>query len=428
MTGADSRAPVDAESYFAAITALTNFERRPAASYRRFHLRNMRALLDALGAPGARIPLVHIAGSKGKGSTAAFLGSLLAADATVGLYTSPHVRDCRERFQIVPTGAATGAPLPEGYEALLLEQLRRVWTVARAGDFTTFEVFTALAFCLFAAAGCGWIVLETGLGGRLDATNVCAPRLVLLTRIEREHTEYLGDTIAAIAGEKAGIIKAGVPVISAPQTVAAAAVFERVAAERGARLQLMQPDHVDAVVAPGAELGLAGPAQRVNAAQAVLAQRELAARGLAPRLAPEAVRTALATTRLAGRGEVRGRVLFDGAHTPRSVANAVTALRQRFPTVDRCNVVFAAVNGKDWDGMLRALAPFTRCMVVTTPGTFRPSDPATVTRLAIERDIRAQTVQNPKRALATALAMPGPVLVTGSFYLLGELDARQEDT
>lgn len=413
--------PNDVASYFAAIEALTNFERRPAASYREFHLRNMRTLLESLGAPGADIPVVHIAGSKGKGSTAAFLSSLLATEATVGLYTSPHVLDYRERFQIVPAGQVAGAAPPPQYEQILLEQLRRLWAAGGEGDFTTFELLTALAFCVFAAAGCDWIVLETGLGGRLDATNVCSPALVLLTRIELEHTEYLGDTIAAIAGEKAGIIKPGVPAISAPQAPDAAAVFRRSADERQATLHLMQHSQVDTIVPPDLELGLAGPVQRVNAAQAILAQRNLAQRGLAPQLTAPVVRAAVAGTRLPGRGELRGRVLLDGAHTPQSVANAVAALQQRFPDVDRFTVVFAAVAGKDWDGMLRVLAPLTRTMVVTTPGTFRASDPQALSNLAIAHGIRVQTVRDPARALATALADPGPVLVTGSFYLLGEL-------
>ena len=416
-----NRQPNDVASYFAAIEALTNFERRPAASYREFHLRNMRALLDSLGAPAADIPVVHIAGSKGKGSTAAFLSSLLATEATVGLYTSPHVLDYRERFQIVPAGQVAGAAPPPQYEQILLEQLRRVWDAAGSGDFTTFELLTALAFCLFDAAGCNWIVLETGLGGRLDATNVCSPVLVLLTRIELEHTEYLGDTIAAIAGEKAGIIKSSVPAISAPQAPDAAAVFDRTADQRSVQLHLMQHSEVDTIVPPEIELGLAGPVQRVNAAQAVLAQRALAASGLSPQLTATVVREALVGTRLPGRGELRGRVLLDGAHTPQSVANAVAALQQRFPNVDRFTVVFAAVNGKDWDGMLRVLAPLTRTMVVTTPGTFRASDPQAIAELAIAHNIPVQTVPDPTAALATALAAPGPVLVTGSFYLLGEL-------
>ncbi len=235
----------------------TNLERLQP-QLRLYRLERMEALLKKLGSPERTLPVVHIAGSKGKGSTAAYTTSLLAASGyTVGLYMSPHVTGYRERFSVIPPRRATGevveptdpaaALLPGGdtYESALAETTYRIWSaveeISRAGTEdddlpTTFELLTALAFLFFPAVGCDWIVLETGLGGRLDATNVCRPEVAVITRIELEHTDYLGDTIEKIATEKAGIIKKGVPVVCAAQRHEAADVFRRIAAEREAPL------------------------------------------------------------------------------------------------------------------------------------------------------------------------------------------------
>ncbi|MFP4211821.1 MAG: bifunctional folylpolyglutamate synthase/dihydrofolate synthase, partial [Alkalispirochaeta sp.] len=254
---ASSRSPSEpppgwnADEVFRRFESRTNLE-RTQPQLRLYRLERMEQLLRRLGSPERRLPVVHVAGSKGKGSTSSYIASLLAASGyTVGLYTSPHVRGYRERFAVIPPGRAVGelsAPsaITEGgdrYEHALAEAGYELWRVvesmlAEGTDEdelpTTFELLTALAFLFFPRIPCDRVVLETGLGGRLDATNVCRPEVSVITRIELEHTDYLGDTIARIATEKAGIIKEGIPVITAAQRPEAAEVFERIARERSA--------------------------------------------------------------------------------------------------------------------------------------------------------------------------------------------------
>jgi dihydrofolate synthase/folylpolyglutamate synthase len=201
-----------------------------------FTLDGMRCLLDLLDHPERAMPSIVVAGSKGKGSTSAMLASVLnAAGYRTGLYTQPHLHGWRERVRV------DGLPLPpdalvaavERLHGILPELPRRCPAIARP---TAYELGTAVALLHFAAVPVQVAVLEIGLGGRLDAVNTVTPRVSVITPISLEHTDVLGTTIAAIAGEKAGIIKPGVPVVVSPQLPAAAAVFERVAAERGAPL------------------------------------------------------------------------------------------------------------------------------------------------------------------------------------------------
>lgn len=271
-----------ADEAFRRFEERTNLERGGTPHLRQYRLARMGEILHQLGDPHRKLPTVHIAGSKGKGSTAAYTAALLgAAGYRTGLYTSPHVNSYRERFTIYP---APGEPAAqklgleqEKIESALTAESRAVWGVveamAAAGVTdeelpTTFELLTALAFRFFLRCQCDWIVLETGLGGRLDATNLCTPTVTAITRIELEHQEYLGDTLSAIAGEKGGIIKEGIPVVIAPQHQEARDVLYRIAKERTAPVRdVTPPEEVPEL--KNLPLAMAGAVYRTNAAQAL---------------------------------------------------------------------------------------------------------------------------------------------------------------
>lgn len=453
------------DEIFARFESRTNLE-RTTPQLRLYRLERMVALLERLEQPQNLLPVVHLAGSKGKGSTAAFVTSLLAATgATVGLYTSPHVTDYRERFTVIGPGQAVGSPDERAVrdprrEHILAEQGRRVWSVVE--DYlregvpedelpTTFELLTALAFCYFSAVGCTWIVLETGLGGRLDATNVCRPAITLITRIELEHTEYLGTTIPAIAGEKAGIIKRGVPLCLAPQVPEADAVFRRVAREREAPIIDVLPlvaaeaarptggsvRHDGPVVtlpdwAGGgtAEIPMLGDVHRVNAAMALAAFRRLQQEDRLPATDPAAIRTAVASTRLPGRGEVHGSVILDGAHTAESAAALADTLRRRLPAGDQLVVILGIVAGKNVEAIADAFAPLTPLFIVSRPGRFKPGDPVDVAARIAARGFPVERIEDPADAFARAQSLLDPdgprprvrgILVSGSFYMVSEI-------
>lgn len=445
---------------FALFESRTNLERGGTPHLRQYRLERMDQILRRLDSPHETLPAIHLAGSKGKGSTAAFTAHILAATGLrVGLYTSPHVTGYRERFQVLRGAAAAahappaGDPAPgadrpglreeeeEEEEMLLARESRLVWSVVEAMSRegtpeeelpTTFELLTALAFRFFAATRCDVVVLETGLGGRLDATNLCRPLITMITRIELEHQEYLGETLQEIAREKGGIIKPGVPVVIAPQRREVRQVLQRIARDRQAPLVTMRPLSRSAGLTPG----MAGAVQLVNAGQALAAVRELFRRGLIPGarlegapsrqvLSPELLSRALAGARLPGRGERVQDVLLDGAHTPESVAQAVRMLRGR-----KCITILGVVGGKDLPGIAAALRGRVERVIVSRPGTFKPGDPRAVYEAVLAAGIPAELHLEPVDALARARELnsphgaprrAGPILVTGSFYMVGEI-------
>src|SRR6266545_1830102 len=200
-----------------------------------FNLDRMFALMEELGNPQAKYPIIHVAGTKGKGSVSALCASALqAAGYQTGLYTSPHLLDYVERIQI------NGEPISHEQMIELVEEIKPA--VARIPKLTTFEITTALGFLAFATQGVNAAVIEVGLGGRLDATNIVLPKVSVITSLSYDHMAVLGNTLAKIAGEKAGIIKPGIPVVSAPQTEEALEVLERVASEKNCPFVLVGRD------------------------------------------------------------------------------------------------------------------------------------------------------------------------------------------
>ena len=397
----------------------------------RWGLARTERLLASVGDPQRSFRALHVGGTNGKGSVCASLEAALRADGRrVGLYTSPHLCSFRERIRL------GGVPLGE---ATLLDAARRLWPAVEAERPSFFEATTALAFLALAEAGAEVVVAEVGLGGRLDSTNVLVPEVVALTNVALDHRQYLGDTLEAIAGEKAGIIKAGVPVVTAERSESIRAIFGRRAAELRAPFHALAADE-PATVQPTpagtrfelttATWGplrlatpLAGAHQAVNAALAVRALELLPAPLRPSRVA---VVAGLAGVSWAGRLQhevIDGRDwLFDVAHNPAGVEALVSAL----PTLALPRPLVAVVGilgDKDWSRMLPPLGAAADTLVLTEPPSAPPErrwDAATV--LARLPAVPGEVQPDFARALerARALAGRGTVLVTGSFHTVGD--------
>lgn len=405
----------------------------------------MQALLAELGQPDRDWPSLHVAGTNGKGSVSAMAAAALTrAGHKVGRYTSPHLARVEERIAL--GGEAVS-------DAVLTDALGRVFLavdalVARgilAAVPTFFEVSTAAAFLIFADAEVEVAVVEVGLGGRFDATNVITPVAAAITTIDFDHERHLGSTIAAIAREKAGIAKPGVPLVVGDVPDEALHVIEGVARHAGAPVTRARHDTVvDAVLdegharltvrTPTAEygpvrLGLAGGHQVGNALVAIRLLEALGAvTGM--RVPPEAVTVALADVRWPARLEwlrhpgTGARVLVDAAHNPAGAR----ALGDYLQQTGACGLtlVTSVMADKNVTGVLGPLLPYVQRVVVTAANLPRATPPET---LAAEvaalgpAHLVVEVVEEPARAVAHALALPAPVLLTGSIYLVGPLRA-----
>jgi dihydrofolate synthase/folylpolyglutamate synthase len=376
--------------------------------------------------------VLHVGGTNGKGSTATMAYEILrSAGWRVGLYTSPHLVSFRERMVV------DGAAIPEDAVAVWTDRLAPV-ADARGASF--FEITTAIALADFAARGAEVAVVEVGLGGRLDATNVLRPLACGVTRIALEHTEYLGPDPGAIAAEKAGIAKPGVPFVTTEPDDAVAAVLERVAVARGAAFERLVVAQAVSDVRAGREgvaFDLATPTRRYGGLRTRLGGAHQASNAaLAVRLVERlparygvdeaAVRTGLLAARLPGRLERRGRWIFDVAHNPDGARALVTALAALGPPRPLAAVV-AVLGDKAWREFLGALAPAVDRLVLTRA----PSAPAErawaldeATAWCEREGIAAQAEPSFDTALGAAPALGATVLVTGSFHTVGDAMAR----
>lgn len=368
-------------------------------------LERVRARLDRLGAPDRALGrVIHVGGTNGKGSTVAMIAALVrATGARVATYTSPHLSCLRERITIDPaTPAFAGALHRRGAmvgEAELVAAAARVAAVGGDED-TFFEQITAMALVAIAAARVDVTVLEVGLGGRLDATNAVAADVSVVTGVAIDHAAILGATLAAIAGEKAGIFKGGQSaVIGASGEAAAVPVLIAAARAAGVR-ELVVID--DAAIAGVPTIGLVGAHQRRNAAAAIAAVRAL---GLPIH------GDALAHVVHPGRFERIGAVILDGAHNPHGAAALATTLGALGL---RPTLVIAASADKDVAGIAAALAPAVGAVIATRYQQDRALAPA-----ALAAYFAGATTAPDLRA-ALAAAPPGPVLVAGSLFLVGE--------
>ncbi len=378
-------------------------------------LQTMWRLLADWGNPQERLKFLHVAGTNGKGSTCSLLASALRqAGYRTGLFTSPHLIHFRERMQV------NGVPITEKRLYTLLEDaqelVRQADPAEQVGTF--FELTTAMALRYFAEEKCDIVVLETGMGGRLDATNVVTPLVSVLTRIGLDHQQWLGETLGQIAAEKAGIIKPQVPVISSPQAAEALRVIEQVAEQN------QSPLHV--VTEPwSGELGLAGPHQRWNAAVAAAALEMV--RGKLPVLAA-AISSGFAQAEWPCRFQKIRRWVLDGAHN----ADGATVLAQSWREVHgsaRATVLFGAVGQKDISSMLAEILPLAERIIVTPMATPRSLTPEILVQAVVDawrelqpqRPLSIQIAPNVATGRKWAEEHPGPLLCVGSLYLGGEM-------
>jgi len=411
-----------------------------------FELGRMRALMAFLGNPQDAYPIMHVAGTKGKGSTSALMAAvLIAAGYKTGLYTSPHLQDYAERIQI------DGQPIPHGRLVELVEQLRPA--VAKIPALTTFEITTALGFLYFASQKVDAAVIEVGLGGRLDATNVVTPRVSVITSLSYDHMAVLGNTLTLIAGEKAGIIKPGIPVVCSPQRDEALVVLEKVSSERNAPLTLVGRDvtfkpmehsldgQFFSIVNPQSpartrskiansvilRLPLLGAHQLVNAATAYTA---LQASGL--RLAEADIRKGFAEVRWPCRFEIVRReppVVLDSAHNLDSFEKLAQTLDDYFPGRPVI-LIFGASEDKDVTGMFNALKSRLSMVIATKSVHPRALEPEQIVKTAGRLGIPAETATGVEAALARALELVTSnrelVLSAGSMFVTAEVKMAWE--
>ncbi|MCM8747399.1 Mur ligase family protein [Thermomicrobium sp. CFH 73360] len=401
-------------------------------------LERLRAFLSFLNDPHRSYPVIHVTGTSGKGSTAAFIASILdSAGYRVGLHVSPYLQVETEKLQIGRRLIAA-----ERFADLVaeLDEAVRSW-VARGGQPLTYgEFWTALVFNAFRAERVDIAVVEVGVGGRFDLTNVVQPEVSVITTVGLDHLRTLGPTIRDIAWHKAGIIKPGRPAITGVTEPELLGVLQAEATTVGAPLRvLLRGRDFDHVLEEGRsylvdrlhqrkyELGLDGDFQALNAALAVAAVRALSPE-LAAHLSDEAIAHGLATARFPGRFEIVQRapiVVLDGAHNPQKLEALLTAL-DRLPQPGRRIVIFGVLDGHDAPAMAARLARQVDIAITTAPRAIlrEAADPDSLSAIFASYGCTALTIPDVDSAIETALALAKPedqVLVTGSLYLVGQV-------
>ena len=433
---------MDYRSTIERLLTLADFERKSRAGEPPdFHLRRMERLLAQLGDPHLAIPVIHVAGSKGKGSTCALISSALASNGLrTGLYTSPHLHRFTERIRI------DGAPVETGVFADLIGRLwPEVTAIERRGDLgrvSVFEMLTAMAFVHFRDVAADSAVIEVGLGGRLDATNLVLPAVSVITPIGLDHVAVLGDTIEKIAAEKAGIIKPGVQVVSSAQRPEAARVIRQTAASAGSRLidaptavrvvdvshDGWKPQRVGYESGRGRydiELPLLGAHQIENARTAIAALEALDSFGLEP----AKVSAGFSGVVWPARAEVVDTgppvVLADGAHNADSGRALCSTLRRHFDAYKDVILLVGGTTGHDMTAVVSELAALCPRVVVTRsrhPKAVQPDDFAA----AVKRDnvLVAAVTADVASALEAAYRMAVPetlIVATGSLFVAAEV-------
>ena len=423
------------------LAGLTDYEISPATAYNaaNFDLRRVEAMLQELDRPHGGRKTVHIAGTKGKGSTAAMISSILvSAGHCTGLFTSPHLYTWQERIAI------NGRPLTKKDFARLAGAVRThvaaINREARFGKITTFEALTAMAFLHFRDKGAAFQVLETGMGGRLDATNVASPDVCILTSISYDHTQVLGNTLAEIAAEKAGIIKPGCTVISAPQQPEVLAVIAERCRLSGSELVLAGRDvtwkrlggNLDGqTFTIGGRDGsyklripLLGDHQLENACLAVATAEVLRRRGSA--ITHDQIVRGLGNVRWPARLQVLNRsplLIIDGAHNAYSIKALAESVTKYIPHKN-LHVIFGSSGDKDIDGMAAVLAGLAGKLIVTSSGHPRAASAEQLARVFRKHGVSAEIKPVAREALSAALAASGDgdlVLATGSLFLAAEI-------
>ena len=428
-----------------------NFEAKKQDRYMASKLDHTRPgrLMDALGQPHTQFPSIHIAGTKGKGSTAAICAyALRAAGYRVGLYTSPHLQDFRERIRILTPDDADGRISQQKF----IQQINNIRALEdQFPDITWFEILTAIAFLHFADVGVDIAVVEVGLGGRLDATNVITPLVSVITRLSLDHTALLGNTLSQIAFEKGGIIKPGIPVVTANQEPEALAKLQQIADERGCDLTIVGQDWTYAgadsndpgqqtltishsaapeLIPDGSQfqLPLGGEHQLENATIALTALQHV--QPAFPKLTLPVLQEGLANVKWPGRldlihpGDAQTpALLVDCAHNPDAIRKLRDALHHSFH-YNRLWLIFGAPADKDVPHMLADLLPLAHHTAMTTASHPRSATPDELADIGAELGFSVTAVPDMNTALTTTWqqAKPGDLIcVTGSIVVVGDL-------
>jgi dihydrofolate synthase/folylpolyglutamate synthase len=443
---------------------------------REIKLDRMRALLDRLGSPQDKLPIIHVAGTKGKGSTSAMIAAVLqAAGYRTGLFTSPHLERIEERIAIdgQPCTADQFAAMVAAVQPVV-ETLDREASAAAPSDHgpTYFEIITAMALLHFARSGVQAAVLEVGLGGRLDSTNVCLPRVSVITSISFDHVQQLGDTLQSIAREKAGIIKPGVPVISGVTAEEPRAAIRQIAHDCGCRLVELDEDfrfdyhpplHLEKQPALGSmdlletgtqlvsqnnksplplgegqgegrypiechdlPLALLGRHQAANAAVALATIRELSNQGW--NISEQSIRRGLASVQWPARIEIVARqpvVILDSAHNSASIAVLMDVIKESF-SVTRRLLLFATTRDKDYQEMLKLLLDgfdeIVYTQYTTNPRALPPAElEATAFKLTGRHYPVFPKPADAWKSIRQSAAPDDLICITGSFFLAGEM-------
>lgn len=405
-------------------------------------LENTQELLELLGRPHKKPGFLHVTGTNGKGSVSAMAASVLReAGFRTGLYTSPHLVSFVERIQV------DGKPVTEGDIVALADRLKALIERQKPGlKPTFFEFTTAMAFDWFASAGAEFVVLETGMGGRLDSTNVVTPECSVITNVELEHREYLGETLKEIAFEKAGIIKPGVPLVTSEKKAEALDIILGACRENGSAAYVSGRDfgfknkgavwvggsivqmmdyQGPSLSLEGLEVPLAGPHQLENAAAAACALELVSGRfGNADE---RAIREGLKKTVWGGRLEIVSEsplLVLDGAHNAASVDRLAESIGAQFAGRYRnLTVVMGILSDKDSGFMIQRLAPLSDVLVLTQAGYERAAPTETLSAIARQHGIEPVVRKNVREAIEWALheaSAEDMVLVTGSLYVIGE--------
>jgi dihydrofolate synthase / folylpolyglutamate synthase len=434
------------ETYQSALDYIYSFvnyevQKRPrdAANY---DLRRVVDLLHHLGNPHLKYKTVHVAGSKGKGSVSSMIAAgLIAAGYRTGLYTSPHLITFNERIRVDDL-LISDTEVVELVERLKPE-VAAINREAVYGKLTTFEIMTAMGFAHFAQKKCDFAVIEVGLGGRLDATNVILPESCAITSISLEHTDVLGNTLGEIAGEKAGIIKAGIPVVTSPQAEEVMAVFRRVTIENKAKLIEVGKDltwEEKGFDSAGQTLRingrlnkydltipLLGEYQLENASTAVGMLETLVEKGY--KISPAQIAQGFKNVNWPGRLQVlreKPYIVADGAHNPYSAAKLREALKKHF-TFEHATLIIGTSSDKDISGIVSELAPIFNRVIVTRSTHPRAQEVAPLIAVFKEHGINAEAADDISTALPLALSGAGEkdlICVTGSLFVVaGAIEA-----
>lgn len=407
------------------MVSFTNLEKKPDLSKRGYRLDKMYKLLDIFNNPHLDSKFIHVAGSKGKGSTCAFISSILTEEGyKVGVYSSPHLLDYRERitknhaFFSVETYLESINKIKTKLDSIDLTSLP-------GGEPTTFELMTLTAFIIFSREKCDWVVLETGIGGRIDSTNVVTPMVSVITQIELEHCDLLGDTLELIAKEKSGIIKENRPVFTSNTANNVLDTIKDIAKSKNSKVYEI-PTNYDSIINNlgtwliyennSFKLGLNGSVQVINALLATEVVKLLI-----PEIKIQSIRNGLEKCFIPGRFQLYRHgvdIVVDGAHTKNSLINTVKGFKDIYK---EGTIIFGVISGKDIESMIEIVALNFKNIVISKPGNFKHSDINDIHNRFSNINVETTLIESGKDALNYALSLNKPILVTGSFYMAGEI-------